>query len=336
MKLPLHAVLLFAAAASSSPVLADHTGPGGGIATGGAINTVSAGTLDEGHFAAAVRWSLATPERLSGAELLARDEAGIDAHSTHSVSTSALGVAYGVTHELTLSAELPYVRRSNIRAVENGSPLNRGTNDGIGDLTLLAKYKLLHGETWAVAVFGGLKVPTGTTGKHDRSGALFETEHQPGTGSWDPIGGVAASVGIGATGIDASLAYQKATTGAQHTRLGNRGQAGIALSHRFGPHEPPHHHDDDEQAHEHHEHGRHSSIDAIVELNGEWEGREQVDGTIDRFSGSRVLWLSPGARFTAESGWSIAGSLGWAAAQHVRASHPDNAWRSSLSLSRSF
>lgn len=138
---------LLAASIVASPALADHTGPGGGIATGGGINTVSAGTLDEGHFAAAVRWSIARPDQLSDGELLARDASGIDAHSARYVSSASIGVAYGVTHELTFSAELPYVFRADIRAVEAGDALNRGTSKGIGDLTLLAKYKFLHGDT---------------------------------------------------------------------------------------------------------------------------------------------------------------------------------------------
>ena len=325
--------LLVAAATLSSPALADHTAPGGGIATGGAINTVSAGTLDERHFAASIRWSLANPQRLSDSELLARDAARIDAHSARSVSTAAIAVAYGVTHELTLSAELPYIRRNSIRAVESDAAVNRGTSAGLGDFTLLAKYKALHGEHWAVAVLGGVKMPTGSTRERDRSGARLETEHQPGSGSWDPVGGIAASLGLGTTAVDISLVYQKATQGAQQTQLGDRRQAGIALSRRFGPHETPHHHDEpEEEAHEHH----HASVDAVIELNEEWEGRQRVSGEVEPASGSKVLWVSPGVRFTSAAGWSVAGSLGWAAAQRVRPSHPDNRLRLSLSLARAF
>lgn len=341
MKCPISPTLLTLSLLVASPALADHGGPGSGIASGGGLNTVSAGTMDEGHWAAAFRLSLARPDQLSDAELLSRDASGIDAHSAHSVSSSSLGIAYGVTHELTIAAELPYIRRADIRAVEDAAAVNRGSSAGFGDLTFTAKYKALHGDTWALALLFGVKAPTGATHRRDRAGDRFETEHQPGTGSWDPIAGVAASVALGSNAIDASWVYQKATHGAQHTRLGDRSQAGVAFSHRFGEHEPPHehHHDDgDAPDHDHDDdaHERHASVDAIIELNEEWEGRERVAGAIDPFSGASVLWLSPGVRLTSKAGWSMSSSFGIVIAQHVRASHPNNNYRLSLSLGRYF
>jgi len=342
MKQTVRIALLAATLLSTSPALADHTGPGSGISTGGGINTVSAGTMDEGHIATAVRWSIARPDQLSDGELLSRDASGIDAHSARYVSSASVGVAYGVTHELTLSADLPYIRRADIRAIEEGAPINRGTSAGIGDLTLLAKYKFLHGETWALAILGGAKLPTGSTHQRDAAGQRFETEHQPGTGSLDPIAGIAASIGFGTTALDTSWVYQTASNGAQATRLGDRSQAGIALSHRFGHAEPvPHHHDTAHEQHQNdhnddHDAPRATAFDAIVELNGEWEGRETVAGVVDANSGARVLWLSPGARFSSKAGWSIIGSVGLAVAQRVRPSHPDNHYRFALSVGRSF
>jgi hypothetical protein len=276
---------------------------------------------------------------LSDTQLLARDDAGIDAHSAHAVSSASLGVAYGVTHELTLSADLPYIRRTDVRAVEDGVPTNRGTSAGIGDLTLLAKYKFLKGESWALAVLGGAKLPTGSTRQRDALGARFETEHQPGTGSVDPIAGIAATIGFDSNAVDVSWIYQKAGNGAQNTRLGDRSQAGIALSHRFGKIEPVEHRHEEAGEHDrHHDHNmaRHPALDAIIELNGEWEGRERVAGTLDRHSGARVLWLSPGVRITTASGWGLSASAGAAIAQRVRASHPDNRYRLALSLGRAF
>ena len=71
----------------ASPALADHGGPGSGISSGGGLNTVSAGTMDEGHWAAAIRFAIARADQLSDAELLARADRGIDAHSARSVSS---------------------------------------------------------------------------------------------------------------------------------------------------------------------------------------------------------------------------------------------------------
>jgi hypothetical protein len=341
-------LLLTILAVPATPALADHAGPSGGIAAGGGINTVSAGTLDDGQWAAAARLSFAKPDSLADAELLARDARGIDAHRSRAVISPALALAYGVTHHLTISAELPYIQRVAIRGVDAGAINDRGTSAGVGDLTLLAKYKVAHDAHWGVALIGGVKAPTGSTHQRDRNGDRLETEHQPGTGSWDPIAGIATSFGFDANAIDASLIYQKATNGAQLTRLGDRAQAGLAFSHRFGQagahhhhhhdalaHQPGHDHHDDDHDHVHADE-HHASIDAIIELNGEWEGRERVAGLTDAYTGGRVLWLSPGARFTSASGWAIAGSLGLPLAQEIRASHPDSGYRLSVSISRAF
>lgn len=311
---------------------ADHAGPTGGPSAGGGINTVSASTLDEGHWAAGVRIALTNPVVLADAELVRRELAGIDAHAARRVINASLGIAYGVTHDLSLSAELPYVSRDAIRASDNGAVINRGTSAGFGDLTLLAKYRPVHSKGWELALIGGIKAPSGNTAKRDSNGDRFETEHQPGTGSWDPIAGFATSHATGANRIDASLLYQFAAQGAQSTRLGDRAQAGVSLSHRFGAGEPVDHAHADHDETDHH----HTTIDAVIELLGEWEGKEAVGGLSDAYTGGSSVWIAPGARFNFEGGWSVAGSLGVPIYQRIRASHPDNSYRVSVSVGRAF
>jgi hypothetical protein len=320
-------LVLASTALLSTPALADHAGPGGGSATAGPISTISASTLEKGKWAVGLRSLFAKPHHLSDAELLARADEGIEAHDTDYILNSYLGVAAGLTDDLSLSAELPFVRRHHIREgdAEEGQVVNRGTSVGIGDLALLLKYRAVHVENWSVALIGGVKAPTGATRKHDLQGERFETEHQPGTGSWDPIAGIAISHGLGANAIDASIIYQIGTRGAQLTELGDRAQAGVAFSHRFT--HADHGHDDDAEMHglEEHHHHDHNSFDGVLEILGDWEGRENVAGAIDRYSGGRTIWLSPGARFTSAAGWSLASSFGVPVVQHIRRPHPDNA-----------
>lgn len=324
-----------------SAALADHAGPGGGASSAGPIHTVTAGTIAQGHWAAGLRFSLTRPDQLSDAELQRRSAAGIDAHDTRYGLLASVGLAYGLTDDLMISAELPFVRRDRIREGDAGAGAvdQRGTSEGVGDLSLLLKYRLGHGAHWGFAAIAGLKAPTGATHRRDLTGDRFETEHQPGTGSWDPIGGLAFSVGRGANAIDASLLYQRGTRGAQATRLGDRAEAGLAFSHRFGPVEADEDHDhghDAEGGGHDHRHHHHAVLDGIIELNAEWECRQTVAGAIDAFSGGRSVWLSPGLRYAAASGWSLSGSIGLPIYQRIRASHPDNAYRASISLGRSF
>jgi len=330
-----------------SPALADHMGPSN-VGSGGGMSVFGPDTLDQGHWAAALRLAYTRPEHRSDAEL--EDLAGqhIHAHNTDYNLNASLAAAYGVSHRLTLSAELPYVRRDELREGTHdhvgGVAVNGverlGTVAGIGDLNILAKYRLTASEGPRVALIAGIKLPTGSTHRRSNDGERLETEHQPGTGSWDPLFGASAATGLGALQLTASALYQLSTKGAQRTRLGDRLQGGIALSHRFGaaPHEHGesrnHHHGD--ELDEHPDAHPHSSWDAFVELAGEWEGRQKVAGEVEDASGGSWVYAAPGVRFTAASGWSAGAAVALPLWQHIRASHPDNRYRLMLSVGRAF
>lgn len=330
----------------ATPALADHMGPSA-VGSGGGMAVFGPDTLDEGRAAAGFRLTYTRPEQRSDAELEALAGEHIHAHNTDYNLNASLGVAYGITHHLTVSAELPYVRRDDLREGEHshagGGAVNEvvrlGSVSGIGDMSLLAKYRLTEGEESRFALIGGIKVPTGSTRKRSDDGERLETEHQPGTGSWDPILGASASTRLGAVRVTASALYQLSTRGAQDTRLGDRLQGGIALSHRFGLTE--HHHDEAGHSHhhgdelnEHHEDHAHSTWDAFVELAGEWEGRQKVDGEIENESGGKWVYLAPGVRFNSASGWTAAAAVALPVWQDIRASHPDNRFRLMLSVGR--
>ena len=311
---------------------------------------LGADVLERGDAGAGLRLVYSQPDRRTDAELEALAGEHVHAHDVDYLLRGSIGAAFGVTDRLTISAELPYIHRDDLRAGDHshsgGTVTNEvvrlGTVAGVGDASVLAKYKLVGGPGEGLALIGGVKLPTGSTRKRSIGGERLETEHQPGTGSWDPVFGAASSVQLGAVRLDASALYQISGKGAQHTRLGDRMQGGIALSHRFGP---PDHHDEaevhvhaDGQQHVHEApepHG-HQSWDAFVELTGEWEGRQTVDGEVEEDSGGSAVWLSPGARFNAAAGWSAAASVGLPMWQDIRPSHSDNAFRVMLSLAKGF
>ena len=341
-RVPLGALLLLGA----GPALADHMGPSG-FGSGGGMSVFSPDTLDGGHWAAGLRLSYTRPEQRSDAELETLAAQHIHAHNTDYNLNASASVAYGVSHHLTISAELPYVRRDGLREGEHShsggavatSVEQLGSVAGIGDLNLLAKLRVTEGPSPSLAIIGGVKMPTGSTRRRSPDGERLETEHQPGTGSWDPIVGASASAKIGGVQLTSSALYQFSTSGAQRTRLGDRLQAGIALSHRFGA--PPHghgeslnHHHGDELD-EHHDHA-HSSWDGFVEIAGEWEGRERVAGEVEEASGGKWAWVAPGLRFNSASGWSAAAAVALPIWQRIRASHPENDYRLTLSLGRAF
>jgi hypothetical protein len=339
---PAAALLAF----SATPALADHMGASA-FGSGGGMTVFGPDTLDGGHWAAGFRLTYTRPEQRSDAELALLAARHVHAHNTDYNLNASLSAAYGVSHHLTVSAELPYVRRDDLRegthdhagaAAVNGVE-QLGTVAGIGDINLLAKYRLTEGEAAGFALIGGIKLPTGSTNRRSPDGERLETEHQPGSGSWDPIVGASASTSMGPIQLTASGLYQFSTKGAQHTRLGNRFQGGIALSHRFGPaahaHAPSHNHHHGDELDEHRDHPD-SSWDAFVEFAGEWEGRQKIGGEIEEASGGKWAWVAPGFRFNSASGWSAAAALAIPVWQRIRASHPDNRYRLTLSLGRAF
>jgi Putative MetA-pathway of phenol degradation len=331
-------VLLLISVSLSSRAAADHLGASG-FGSGGGSSVFSADTLDAGHWAAALRLVYARPERRPDAELVALATQGVDAHNTDYNLVGALSIAYGINHHLTLSAELPYVRRDDLREGAAGGIERIGSVAGVGDMNLLAKYRLTDWPAFGFAVVGGLKLPTGTSNKRGPDGERLETEHQPGTGSWDPIVGASASAPLGSLTLTASGLYQWSTEGAQRTRLGDRLQGGIALSHRFGgapaAHFPSHNHHHGDELDEHPEPHR-SSWDAFVELASEWEGRQKIGGEVDADSGGKWAWAAPGLRFNASSEWSASASVAVPVWQRIRSSHPNNRYRLTLLIGRSF
>ena len=307
---------LAAALTVSASAYAHH--PSIDFSSGGAgpITTIPAATLPAGTAAFGVRLEYARSERLSHEELLARAARDIDAHSIDKLFSPSLSFAYGLTSRFTLGFRLPYVRRAGIRSAEG----ERGDSAGLGDASLLGKYRLSAENAGnASALLFGVKAPTGETGKRDRQGERFETEHQPGSGSWDPLFGVALTRRIGVASFDASVLYELATEGAQDTRLGDRASYNVALSYPLGEPRPHQHHGE-----AHHEHGAWA---AALELNGEWEGRQKTAGVTESESGGNIVYLSPGLRFTSPDEWSAYVSVGTPVVQRLRAAHSDREYR---------
>jgi hypothetical protein len=333
------AILVSTALACAAPAFADHMGPSG-FGSGGGITIFGANTLDGGHWSAGFRLAYTRPGQRSDAELQSLAERRIDAHNSDYNLNASLAMAYGVSHHLTVSAEVPFVRRDDLREGTEQGVERLGSVSGIGDVNLLAKYRLTEGEGFGFALIGGVKMPTGSTHRRSPDGVRLETEHQPGSGSWDPIVGAAASFPLGGVQLSASALYQISTEGAQRTRLGDRFQGGIALSHHFGPHaaqhHDPHNHRHGDELDEHENAPPHSGIDGFVELAGEWEGRQRIGGEVEQASGGKWVYAAPGLRFTSASGWSASAAFAIPLWQQIRASHPDSSYRLMLSLGRGF
>jgi hypothetical protein len=317
--------------------MAHHPSGVSGTGTSGPIVTIPATTLEQGAVNVWSVFEYIAFDELSDAVLRAAALNDQHVHSLASLESPMVGLSYGVTDRLMVSLQLPYVIRIGIREGEHEHEdehehegehdghdheaampeiIDRGTSEGIGDLAILGQYRFLGQSSGPqAALLFGVKTPTGATGERDDEGEVFETEFQPGSGSWDPLAGLALSQGMGRWSFDANLLYAIATEGAQQTDLGDRFHYNGAISYRLigagNAVETLHEH---RHGAEHHHTGHQAdgggfSVDTTLELNGEWQAKETISGETDPNSGGNVIYLSPGLRLTSNA-WSGFVSVG--------------------------
>lgn len=309
---------------------ADHASVGLGGSAGSPINTESAVTLPSGRFSSSLRSEYINYDAFSDQRL-----AGTELHSLDTLLSLSLGLAWGVTDDLTFGLRIPYIQRNNLREADqnvyshgSGAHMHNdriqglGDSAGLGDVTLFGQYRFFQSidkQTHLAALFG-VKAPTGET--HEKSDKYrsfprerLETGSQPGSGSWDSLLGFSATRFAGAFSYDASALYSFVETGAQHTNLGDVFSYNAAVSHRLGGGRPTTPYD---LVQEH-------AWDLILELNGEWRDEEVVgggghgdehaeagdhSGGHANNHGGNLVYLSPGVRYLNKAGWGLALSVG--------------------------
>jgi Putative MetA-pathway of phenol degradation len=322
-KIRLIAALVASAAIGASAASAHHPGVGG-VGGAGGIFTIGAGTLDQGQVAFSAFDEYVRLKQLGDATLLSN--IGNDVHGLRSIESRSVAVAFGITSDLMVSVRLPWLRRTGILEGAQEDPADpatvrdRGGTSGVGDLIVLGQYRFLNNAVSGtqVAALFGVKAPTGMTDWVDPFGELFEAEFQPGSGAWDGLFGLALSQRLTpALSFHANVLAIATGTGAQDTNLGSRLLYNAALSYRlFGETAgEPHSHDPlRAYAHAGHSHApvakarkaasrAHVSLDALLELNGEWHDKQRTAGVVDPNSGGNTLYVSPGLRLSVEN-WS--------------------------------
>jgi Putative MetA-pathway of phenol degradation len=304
------------AVASSQAALAhgDHGEGGGGVILPAGITLVST-TYDFVAF-----------RPISDAKLTALAAQGVgEVHSLKSIAVPSVSIAHGVTKDFTIAARLPYLANKEIRETDvDGPGVNpRGGVYGFGDVSFTGTYRVVTDlpSSFDAAVILGVKAPTGRTNAVDQNGILFETEHQPGSGSWDLMLGGAMSKQVGLTTFSANTLYTFAGDGSQNTRLGDRLSYGVTASYRLWASGSPsgsgtgHAHPmrlglgrdgrfDGMMRHGGIDHAPvQSSIittDVTLGLNGQWSGKQRVNGERDDNTGGHVVYLTPGVKLSVD------------------------------------
>lgn len=278
---------------------------------------------------------------ISDERLLELSAAGINAHGMKEIAVPSLSVARGITRDLTLGMRVPFLANREIRETgedpDNPEVVQRGGVYGFGDISFTGTYRVLHDDHAGIeaSLILGFKAPTGRTGAVDKFGELFETEHQPGSGSWDGIFGAAASQKLGKATLSANVLYTLAGSGSQDTTLGDRLAYGATVSYRLwqsygawgagsamhlgGPSTRPEgmmNHGGPKGEHNHggatspqagHVHdpavpsGSGTALDVSLGINGLWWDKQTVAGVKDDNTGGNVVYITPGVRLTVDN-----------------------------------
>ena len=301
---------------------ADHPALVFGSESSGPINTISAFSMPQHAVSAGIRTEVINFNRFSDTRLetfASNGEEGV--HSVDSLVTTSVSLVYGVTDNFSVSARLPYVKRTRIRESEledgEAEAHAHGDADGLGDLAVLGQYRFLEGGRIDMALLAGIKIPTGSTTQKDGDERL-EAEFQPGSGSWDGLFGLSASTGSDRLGLHASLLYSLTTEGDQRTETGDAFfyNLGVTMNLSDAIHQDAHQHN--------HSHLR---WDLILELNGETRDKTRVDGHNEANTGGKLLYLSPGIRVSSSTGWGVFLSVGLPVADDLNGTQTETDYR---------
>lgn len=209
------------------------------------------------------------------------DPSGADRDRTAWALVSVLG--YGATAELALFGIVPYVDKS-LKAAQGGTRRVRSAS-GLGDASLFGRYTLYHrdwpGRTLRIAPFVGLELPTGEDDETDSAGRLPPSV-QPGSGSWDPFGGLVLTYQTLDFQVDAQVSY-KANTEANGFEFGDVARLDGSLQYRLWPRELGA--------------GVPGFLYGVLEANLIHQDKNRIDGSDDPDSGGLSLFVLPGLQY---------------------------------------
>ncbi len=216
------------------------------------------------------------------------DASNADRERTAWSLDSVLG--YGATRDLALFGAIPYVGRK-LDVTMNGARRTRDAN-GLGDIRFFARYTLFQrdapGRTFRIAPFLGLEFPTGDDDVRDSRGRL-PASVQPGSGSWDPFGGVVLTYQTLAFQLDGQASYRFNTV-ANGFEFGDVARLDASLQYRLWPRELGT--------------GTPGFVYGVLESNFVYQSKNRIDGVQDPNSGGFSFSLVPGLQYVTKR-WTV-------------------------------
>ena len=136
-----------------------------------------------------------------------------------SMQINSVGIRYGISNKLTISALLPYVTLNT----------NNGHDKGFGDMILLGTYEVFSKNNFSFGLQAGLELPTGIQkeSNFDNSTVVI------GSGSFDPILGLVISKSWDKLTLQGNSLFKKTTNGFEGNYYGNTAVQNLILSYKI-------------------------------------------------------------------------------------------------------
>ena len=203
-------------------------------------------------------------------------------------------VGYQFDERLGLQVNVPYIHRSFRRPTDSGS-IDRGTESGLGDLSLLAHYRAFeHSTEETILVWdlvGGVKFPTGSSDRIKEE--LSETEPAPGVPA-SGIHGHDLALGSGSfdgiIGTSLFASWQRLfVSGAVQYNIRSRGDVDYRYANDLSWHFKP---------------GGYlwlshqETLGLVLAASGEVKGKDDLAGVTAEDTGMTSVFLGPELSFT--------------------------------------
>lgn len=209
----------------------------------------------------------------------ASEVTGEEAIERHTKNLNLLtSLSYGLDADWSFTLRLPLVRRDHLHDLldeETGlpGPSEQWRFTRLGDVQALARRQFASADgNTAHAVFGGLKLPTGSIHVRNGDGSRAERALQPGTGTIDAIVGVAGRHALGTNdALIGQASLSQALDSKEDFKPGRRVELSVGWSHAYSP-----------------------SLGAVLQLNARHRGRDAGLQAEPDNSGSTTVDLSPG------------------------------------------
>jgi len=185
---------------------------------------------------------------------------------------------YGFNADWSISLRVPVVKRDHLHDLIDEETGEASTPEQwkftrLGDVQAIVRRQFVAADgTTSYALFGGLKLPTGSTKVTNDDGSRAERALQPGTGTTDLVFGVAARRAVGPTdAIIGQASITQALNSREDFKPGRRVELSAGWSHAFN-----------------------EGLGGVLQLNLRHRSRDSGDQAEPENSGSTTLDLSPG------------------------------------------